>query len=343
MPTPRAISLSSSVVNGIIYVIGGINGERAFSTVEAYDPATDTWTGKTSMPEVRGMFATSVVGGKIYAIGGNNAGHGAVMSTVYEYDTGLTVSSPDFNGDGTVDIEDLLRLIDSWGQDDPTADIAPPPFGDGIVDALDLELLMSYWGQPVDDPTLIAHWALDEAEGVIAYDSSGVNDASIIGEPVWLPDGGMVDGAILLDGVDDSIVVAPVLSPSAGPFSVFAWIQGGVPGQIVISQFNGANWLGVDPSWGCLATELRSSGRGGSPLQSEILVTDGNWHRVGFVWDGLYRALYIDDILVAEDTQKGLGSSIGGLNIGCGSNSAAGTFWSGLIDDIRIYNRVVIP
>jgi len=62
----------------------------------------------------------------------------------------FTASQPDFNGDGTVDIKDLLRIIESWGQDDPAVDIAPPPFGDGIVDAMDLELLMNYWEQPVE-------------------------------------------------------------------------------------------------------------------------------------------------------------------------------------------------
>ena len=65
---------------------------------------------------------------------------------------------------------------------------------------------MNYWGQPFDDPTLIAHWALDEAEGAVAYDSAGVNDAFVIGEPAWQPDAGMVGGALTLDGVDDCVI-----------------------------------------------------------------------------------------------------------------------------------------
>ena len=43
-----------------------------------------------------------------------------------------------------------------------------------------------------------------------------------------------------------------------------------------------------------------------------MVITDGAWHRIGFVWDGFNRSLYVDDILVAEDTQQGLGSSVGG-------------------------------
>jgi hypothetical protein len=97
---------------------------------------------------------------------------------------------------------------------------------------------------------------------------------------------------------------------------------------------------------GCVMTELTPPAVGRfvpQPLKSESVIADGQWHRIGFVWDGVNRALYLDDILVAEDTQNNLSSSPGGLNIGCGRNSTEGTFWSGLIDDVRIYKRAVRP
>jgi hypothetical protein len=87
---------------------------------------------------------------------------------------------------------------------------------------------------------------------------------------------------------------------------------------------------------------LKSSGRSGVPLQSQTVVTDGNWHRVGLTWDGKNRILYVDDIEV-KDTQTSLAGSQGGLNIGAGSTLSAGSFWSGLIDDVRIYDRAVKP
>jgi hypothetical protein len=260
-----------------------------------------------------------------------------------EVDDGITPLVIDFNGDGIVDIEDLTILIEQWGQDDPTCDIVPLPFGDGIVDVLDLELLMSYWGQPVDDSTLIAHWALDEAEGIVAGDSVGNNDGYVMGDPVWVPDGGQVDGAIYLDGIDDVIIAGPVLNPSHRPFSVFAWIVCVAPGQAVISQQGGANWLSTDPLEGYLMTEVKGPGRSASPLLSQTVITDGLWHRIGFAWDGLHRTLYVDDVPVAEDTQDGLEASAGGLYIGAGNAMAHGTFWSGLIDDVRIYDRAVKP
>ena len=90
-------------------------------------------------------------------------------------------------------------------------------------------------------------------------------------------------------------------------------------------------------------TELKSFGRSSVPLLSETVITDGNWHRIGLVWDGSSRTLYVDDVAVAEDTQSNLQGLENGLYIGTGKAMEPGSFWSGLIDDVRIYNRAVRP
>lgn len=98
MPTPRD-SFSTSVVNGKIYAIGGLQVLALWPvlpTVEEYDPTTDTWTRKADMPTARTAFSTSAVNGKIYAAGGGATailpGGGGVpaISIVEEYDTGFT-------------------------------------------------------------------------------------------------------------------------------------------------------------------------------------------------------------------------------------------------------------
>ena len=55
--------------------------------------------------------------------------------------------SPDFNGDGKIDIADLVIFVDHWEQGDPSFDIAPPPRGDGEMNVEDLEGLLYYWGR----------------------------------------------------------------------------------------------------------------------------------------------------------------------------------------------------
>jgi len=248
----------------------------------------------------------------------------------------------DFNGDGMVDGKDVLIMATHWGQDDPSCDTGPTPFGDGVIDVQDLVVLAEYIGKDVNDPTLVAHWALDETGGLIAYDSVAGNHGFVVGEPVWQPAEGQVNGALCFDGVNDYVRTDPVLDPSDGPFSILAWIQGGAPGQVVVSQLDGTSWLLADPSTGNLMTD-KGSGRQDRPLLSQTSITDGAWHRVGLVWDGVNRTLYVDDVPVAEDTPAGLVGSGGGLHIACGSQKELASFWSGLIDDVRIYNRVVTP
>ncbi len=252
----------------------------------------------------------------------------------------------DFNGNGTVDIKDLVKLIECWGQDESAYDIV----ADGVVDVNDLEVLMDYWQQDANDPSLLACWKCDETEGNIAYDSAAASDAVVMGDALWLSDDGHVDGALLCDGIDDYVTTDFVLNPVGGPFSVFAWVQGGAPGQVILSQAEGMDWLMTDPEQGRLMTNLteptkniRGKIKAGPSLMSSSIITDGQWHRVGLTWDGENRVLYADDVVVAHDTIENLASCKGTLSIGAGSELEPDSLWSGMIDDVRIYNRVVVP
>jgi hypothetical protein len=248
----------------------------------------------------------------------------------------------DFNGDGLVDAADMVVMIDHWHTDNLLCDIGPAPWGDGIVDVQDLIVLSEHLFEQVSDPTLVAHWPLNETEGMYAADSVGNNDAIVIGGAVWQPGSGQVDDALQLNGIDGCAIASSILNPADGAFSVLAWIKGGEPGQVLVSQQAMANWLATDTE-GNLMTELKCTGRSAGYLFSETVITDGQWHRIGLVWDGSHRTLFVDGVVVAEDTQHGLEGSQMDLYIGTGKSMEFGTFFSGLIDDVRIYNRVVHP
>ena len=265
-------------------------------------------------------------------------------SSLYFYSNGSLRQVPiiplvDLNGDGFFDIDDLVIVIKNWDTNEPSCDISPTPFGDGIVDKKDLEIFMSYWGQEVNDPTLIAHWPLDEVtNGIFTKEKVTNHSAFVFGEPNCHPDSGIVNGAIELDGVDDYVAAESNFNPASGPFSIFAWIKGGLPYQTIISQADGTNWLSTSAADGSLITEL-----GTSVGLSQAVITDGQWHHIGLVWDGTKRFLYVDDKVVAQDTQVNLSGSGGNLLFGTGSNMEIGTFWTGMIDDVRIYNRAITP
>lgn len=85
MPTARAWLAVATGANGRIYAIGGGTVGAAFSTMEAYDPATNTWSTLAPMPTPRfGLAAASGPDGRIYAVGGRNPS--TVFNTVEAYD-----------------------------------------------------------------------------------------------------------------------------------------------------------------------------------------------------------------------------------------------------------------
>src|SRR5207248_11450538 len=66
--------------DGLIYGFGGCGG---LSTVEAYNPVTDTWTPRASMPTPRNdLAAAPAADGLIYVFGGLD---GNVLATVEAY------------------------------------------------------------------------------------------------------------------------------------------------------------------------------------------------------------------------------------------------------------------
>ena len=94
MPTGK-MSLSSSVVDGVIYTFGGRTGGtdasdiEVFASAEAYDPQTDSWTALADMPTPRFWHGSGTVDGIVYVVGGNsNASNDSFLplSTVEAYD-----------------------------------------------------------------------------------------------------------------------------------------------------------------------------------------------------------------------------------------------------------------
>jgi N-acetylneuraminic acid mutarotase len=84
MPTARGQAAIIAGDDGLIYAMGGFTGGAPVSTVEAYNPLTDTWTTKTSMPQAaRGAVVAKGLDGIIYVVSGA-AGY---LTTVQAYNT----------------------------------------------------------------------------------------------------------------------------------------------------------------------------------------------------------------------------------------------------------------
>jgi N-acetylneuraminic acid mutarotase len=77
----------SGVAGGKLYVCGGWDGSSHLNSMQAYDPAANTWAAKTSMPVVTQVHRVEEVNGKIYAVGGiQNADPAQITGATYVYD-----------------------------------------------------------------------------------------------------------------------------------------------------------------------------------------------------------------------------------------------------------------
>lgn len=101
MPTARA-GFGIGVLDGKIYTIGGFTGQSpSYSSsraVEVYDPNTNQWETRASLPTARRYLTAAVLGGRIYAIGGYDGGprlfNPLAITEIYDPTTNTWQSGP---------------------------------------------------------------------------------------------------------------------------------------------------------------------------------------------------------------------------------------------------------
>jgi N-acetylneuraminic acid mutarotase len=80
IPTPRA-GFASAVVDGRILTIGGEGPGMVYSTVEAYDPGSNSWTTLAPMPTARHGLQAVVWDGAVYVTGGGTTPNSGTTAT----------------------------------------------------------------------------------------------------------------------------------------------------------------------------------------------------------------------------------------------------------------------
>ena len=190
------------------------------------------------------------------------------------------------------------------------------------------------------DEGLVAHWKFDDGSGGTAIDSAGTNNGALIGNPTWTT--GRVDGALSFDGAGDYVVAAPV-APLAGNVStVQAWIRvdaSAGPWNPVLMQ-NSVSTYGYYFYVSNSKPDLYIFDSSGfaQATSPEVLNAD-QWYHIAGTNDGSSLKLYVDGRLKDSASSTGLTGVNENVCIGCEPVSA--TYYTGLIDDVRIYDRAV--
>lgn len=204
----------------------------------------------------------------------------------------------------------------------------------------------------LQDPTLLAYLPLDDgmsdSSSTIAEDVTGNgNDGALLNGPVWETNG-KLGGAIRFDGVDDLIQVPdrPALRPAGGPYTLMAWFKTTdlSLGAIVAKRQVVSPWsqLLVYMSGGQSLALYRSDANNREEFRSTSTdLNDGQWHHFALVIGSNSGTFYIDGAEQDKTIDVGVPNprNMNPLRIGQGGDGFLP--YSGLVDDIRIYKRVL--
>ena len=206
----------------------------------------------------------------------------------------------------------------------------------------DLALTASQWlGEAVNNESgLIAYWKFDETSGAVFQDSSGSGYDGILSGPAWNSFGGVFGGALQFDGSDFVWITQGYQGVSgSNPRSCSLWIKTDQPTGHIISwgdmTVDSNSWvISLDES-GVLRVDV-----GGGYVLGKTFLTDDLWHHITVASDGTVTdniVLYVDGI--AETNGDDFVSQV--INTQGGGTLKIGNSFIGLIDDARIYNRVL--
>ncbi|OBC02907.1 protein kinase [Mycobacterium sp. 852013-50091_SCH5140682] len=96
IPTPREM-LDATSDDKLVYAVGGTDGAVDLPTVEAYDPAADTWTSLPALPQPRSDLGVAIADARLVAVGGLSAGQALKTVSVMDLATKTWAGLPDMS------------------------------------------------------------------------------------------------------------------------------------------------------------------------------------------------------------------------------------------------------
>jgi hypothetical protein len=191
-------------------------------------------------------------------------------------------------------------------------------------------------------------WKFDESSGTTASDSSGNNNAGTLTNMVgteWTA--GKSGNALSFDGVDDYVTRSALSANIAGECTISLWMKRNgnplVNERLVCVGTSGGNgfnvfvapsgYAGLDNEGG-LTSELVSTGPS---------ITNDAWHHIAATRSGTVPStfkIYVDGVLKATDSNAA--NTLPALTrLRVGASFHPGSYYTGQIDDVRVYSRVL--
>ena len=190
------------------------------------------------------------------------------------------------------------------------------------------------------DPTLVGWWKLDETSGTVAADSSGYgNNGTVGGTAQWVQ--GIMGNALNLNGSSYVAIDGVVNDITGTNITLSVWIK-------TTSSSEGNVFAANDASSGyALMFGIQGSNPyrwDGADAQYAPAVNDNQWHMLTLVRNGGTGTIYVDGTLRATWASSFTWTGITRWSIGQEWDDAnPSDFYTGAVDDVRIYNRALTP
>ncbi len=192
---------------------------------------------------------------------------------------------------------------------------------------------------------LINWWKMDEGTGTAAADSAGSATGSFVNTPLWGPS--IINDGLTFNGTNNYLQLAQNIA-SGSAFTVSAWVNPFAAAEFIYDSDGDATagfWL----SWNSGIVSFRLVGSSADlEKTSTAVVSSGVFTHILATWDGTSLTnttahLYKNAVEVAYSVNtSGAGTHSSNVTtdrfIGRGSG-----FFSGMLDDVRVYNRVLTP
>lgn len=193
--------------------------------------------------------------------------------------------------------------------------------------------------RPPDNTGLVGYWSFEDGAGTKATDFSGNgNHGTLTNGPTWAD--GRFGKAASFDGTDDYVNIASMTGLPSGMMTVSAWVK--ISTHKNYNNIVGHEWTASNGSWLLFSNSSGNVYFGiydtSQHTASVTGLSAGVWHHIVGTYDGSVIKIYSDGV-------AGSSTALGGATLDNAGqvtiSNSVGSVFSGQIDDVRIYSRVL--
>ena len=198
----------------------------------------------------------------------------------------------------------------------------------------------------VGAPGLVAAYGFNEGAGTTAADASGNTNSGTISGAAWSASG-RFGKALSFDGINNLVTVADAssLDLTTG-MTLEAWLNpsalSGWRAALLKETAGGLSYSLVRTRQRAASRRNGEHGHRRPEAPGTAALALNTWSHLAATYDGTTLRLFVNGVQVAAGAVTGsLINSTGALRIG--GNTVWGEYFTGLIDEMRIYNRALTP